>query len=102
LEDKKDAKLADRLELEIGVLMENSVHNRTIIEGLYEHRKAQEETTSTKDLVRKLNSFKYNIWKEFEPTASAGELPGGQSRPQRDNFELLPNHETPSFTPEKL
>jgi hypothetical protein len=51
--------------------------------------------------VQKLNSFKYNIWKEFEPKASAGELPDGEFRPQRDNFELLPNHETPNFTPEK-
>lgn len=31
-----------------------------------------------------------------------GELPEGQYRPQGDNFELLPNYETPSFTPEKL
>jgi hypothetical protein len=52
--------------------------------------------------VRQLNSFKYNIWKEFEPTASAGEIPEGQSLLQEDNLELLAHHMTPSFSPEKL
>ena len=101
-----------KLSQQIDILLEDQNHNQAIIENLYEHKKVLEDTISKQDLVRHLNSFKYNIWREFEAPGNLGdqnEVPefrnsqNGNLRCSPKSFELSSKYKTPgSRNSEKL
>ena len=76
-------------------LKRDFLHNSGILDNLVEQKIILEDTIRNEDLVRQINSFKYKIWKDFEPSHNplvddGRNLEFEESQDFEDNYGYVP------------